>query len=113
MKKLVLALIAGSFMLMPLTAQAAPTQWQKTHPWRTYDNSRLCEQNQRINAGVRNGSLTRGEAHRLRAEEHRIRQEERLMARDNPGRHLSAAEQRTLNQQLNRNSRAIYREKHD
>lgn len=111
MKKLALALIAGTIAMLPMVASAA-TPWQRNHPARTYDNARLRNQNRRITQGARNGTLTHAQAHQLRSDDHAIHQEERDMARQNPGGHLTGTEQRALNQQLNQNSSSIYNEKH-
>ena len=50
--------------------------------------------------------MSKQQAARLHRQDHRIRQEERLMARNNGG-HITKAEQRTLNQQENAQSRKI------
>jgi uncharacterized protein HemX len=79
---------------------SADTQWQKNHPRREQVNSRLNNQNRRIKADVRNGTLTKGQAQALHKDDHQIRQEERDMASQN-GSHITKSEQHTLNQQEN------------
>lgn len=74
-------------------------------------NARLREQNRRIDEGVRTGQLTRSEAARLRAREVNIRFDNKI-AHITGGR-FTAAERARLEAKLNKNSRAIYHEKHD
>jgi hypothetical protein len=71
---------------------------------------RLDGERARINAGVRDGSLTRHEAGKLRREMHQIRANERRAAADG---HISRHEQARLNRQADHLSRRIYRERHD
>lgn len=76
-----------------------------------YINARRDEQRERIQSGVRNGSLTRREAEQLREREARIRQTE---ARDRrSGHRLTDAERRDLQRRQDNTSRDIYRQKHD
>ena len=99
------ALIGGS--AVSVTAQT----FDQTHPRRAEVNGRLADQNARIQQGVKDGQLSRNQAHQLHAEERAIRAEERADARVNGG-HITKGEQRTINQQENANSRAIYGERH-
>ena len=85
---------------------SAETTWQKNHPRRTEVNSRLANQNKRIHQDVKNGTLTKGQAATLHKQDHQVRQEERDMASQNKG-HITKQEQKTLNQQLNKNSKKI------
>ena len=78
----------------------AETAWQKAHPRRTQVNSRLANQNKRLNADVKNGTLTKGQASAIHQEDHQVRQEERDMASQNGG-HITKSEQHVLNQQEN------------
>jgi hypothetical protein len=80
--------------------------WRKTHPRRVEVNSRLRNQNRRINKEVKEGEMSRQKAVRLKTNDMKIRQEERDMASQNKG-HLTRLEQKTLNRQLNKNSRKI------
>ncbi len=73
-------------------------------------HGRLVNQQQRINQGIRSGSLTRGEARYLDAREAGIRQDLRLAKSDG---NVSPSERHFINQELNQQSRSIYREKHD
>ncbi len=73
-------------------------------------NGREYREQQRINQGIRSGELTRREAERLEAGLARIRIDERFARADG---HLSYRERARLNRELNRESRSIYRQKHD
>jgi len=86
----------------------ADTQWQKDHPRREQVNSRLANQNARIHNQVKQGDLTKGQAAALHTDNHQIRQEERAMASQNGG-HITKQEQKTLNRQENKVSKAIGR----
>jgi hypothetical protein len=88
------------------SAMADETQWQKDHPRRTEVNARLANQNRRINNEVKEGEISKAQAHQLHKEDHAIRQEERTMASTNNG-HITKAEQRSLNQQENQVSKQI------
>lgn len=98
-----LALFAASGSAM---AQDRDSHWEKTHPRREQVNDRLANQNRRIAHEVREGELTKAQAHKLRAEDRRIRREERTMAAAHNG-HLTKQEQRELNRQENAVSRQI------
>jgi len=71
---------------------------------------RELRQERRINEGVRTGELTRGEAFRLRAGERRIIAEKRMARADG---YVSPAERAQIRRDENRESRAIYRDKHN
>ena len=71
---------------------------------------RIDNQQHRINQGVRNGSLTYGEYHRLDNGLDRIEAQRRRDLRDGK---LSPAEYRQLNRAENRLSDRIYFQKHD
>jgi len=79
---------------------SADTTWQQNHPRREQVNNRLANQNRRINQDVKNGTLTKSQAHALHHDDHQIRQEERDMASQN-GSHITKREQTVLNQQEN------------
>lgn len=73
-------------------------------------NSRQYREQQRINREIRSGELTRFEAWRLQSGINSIRRNERLARSDG---YLSPRERARLQHQLNRESRAIYRQSHD
>lgn len=104
-------MVTAAALALTATAASAGT-WGASHPRRHEVNSRLENQNDRINAGVRDGQLTHAEAHSLRSDDRALRTEERTMAR-NDGGHITKADQRALNQQENANSRAIYADRHN
>jgi len=111
MRKLSLAGLATVSMLAALGAgfsssASAETQWEKDHPRRDQVNDRLANQNHRITQEVKEGEMSKAEAARLRSNDRTIRSEERAMASQDHG-HITKADQRALNQQLNANSRKI------
>lgn len=68
-------------------------------------------QQQRIGEGVENGSLTPRETTRLERQESALNKEVRHDRKTGGG--LSPQERRQINRQQNRESRRIYRQKHD
>ena len=99
MKKLISTILCTAAIFAPLAAQAGQV------------NNRVERQEQRIYQGVKNGSLTPSEYERLGNSTEKI---EAARLRDiKSGGKLTKAEKYRLNQRLNRNSRAIYHEKHD
>ena len=73
-------------------------------------DGRRVVQHQRIRQGVRSGELTRGEAYRLRAGQQHIRGAERRAKADG---FVGMRERARLNHMQNRQSRQIYRLKHN
>ena len=61
-----------------------------------------------INRELKEGEITKQQAHQLHREDHAIRQEERDMAKINAG-HITKGEQKVLNQQENDVSHQIGR----
>jgi hypothetical protein len=74
------------------------------------DVQRNINQQRRIEQGVTSGELTNREAAKLEAGQAR---DSRLEARAGADGHVSAAEQRRVQRSENRQSRRIYKEKHD
>ncbi|MDT7540403.1 MAG: hypothetical protein QOE33_307 [Acidobacteriota bacterium] len=68
-------------------------------------------QQRRIRQGVRSGELTRREARGLERRETRVNRAEWRARRS--GGTLTGRERGRLNRELNRSSRAVYRQKHD
>jgi len=102
MKRTLLALAAlATVAAAPLAAQAAP--------WQTI-NQRQANLEHRIDQGVRNGSLTRSEAMRLRGE---FRSLSRLEASYRQSNGLSMRERADLDARFDRLSRQIRAERHD
>lgn len=85
---------------------SADTTWQQNHPRREQVNNRLANQNKRINADVKNGTMTKSQAAAAHQEDRQVRQEERDMASQNGG-HITKSEQRVLNGQENAISKQI------
>ncbi|HTT04965.1 MAG TPA: hypothetical protein VMF64_06720 [Steroidobacteraceae bacterium] len=94
------SLTATALLLSTPWISAQAGNWQASHPRRAEVNARLANQNRRIHADVRHGTLTHSQAHALHRDDHAIRQEERDMAHQN-GSHISKPEQRVLNGQEN------------
>ena len=80
----------------------------RTHPARAEVNARIATQQHRITQEVKAGEITHQQAQELRANDHAIRQQERAYAQANGNHgHLTRAQVRALNSQLNANSQAI------
>jgi len=102
--------IAAAFglglLLLPVAASADQSTTWGTH----YLNAREARQNARTDAGIANGSLTANEVNRIdRREQHLDNATDRALSDGD----LSAGEFRHLNRAYNRDSRFIYRQKHD
>jgi hypothetical protein len=112
-----LVLAVGSLLSLGAAAQsntsgAGPGQVDPGHPRVNEVNTREQNQQDRIANGVRNGTMTPGQAaHVERQEQHIENQEKRDMAAHNG--HLTKAEQDKLNREQNHTSREIYRDKHN
>lgn len=70
------------------------------------------DQQRRIDHGLRNGSLTPGEARRVEHQQHSIHRQEVRM-RDRHGGHLNHYDRALLQHREDRASRHIYRAKHN
>ena len=105
--KLMIAL-AGVMAVAPMvTASAA----NATHKYRRGIEARQRHQMARIEQGERSGALTYREAERLERQEARIeRQEDRFRT---SGGQFTPRERAKIQRELNRESRQIYRQKHD
>ncbi len=117
MKQLSFAVLAVS-LLAPVGSVWAQNpgnpiggRFAKKHPRRNEVNKRVRNQRERVNQGVKNGSLTPEQAQQLRANDRTIKQQEHAEVKANGG-YLTKAQQRQLNQEENANSRLIYDEKH-
>jgi hypothetical protein len=75
-------------------------------------NERQRNQQKRIGEGVENGTLSPGETAHLEKQEAAIHHEVKTERQANGGT-LTAQERRQVNRQQNRESRRIYRAKHD
>ena len=81
------------------------------HPRRNEVNTRVENQRERINQGLKNGKLTGQEAKQLRANDRAIKQQEHADVKANGG-YLTRAQQKQINQEENANSKLIHDEKH-
>jgi hypothetical protein len=81
------------------------------HPRRNEVNTRVEDQRDRINQGLKNGKLTGQEAQQLRANDRAIKQQEHADVKANGG-YLTPAQQKQINQEENANSQLIHDEKH-
>ena len=104
-KTISIVMISGIAALIS-TSAFADGNWARNHPRRDQVNDRLANQNRRIRQEVREGDLTRNQARALRTNDRSIRRQEVLFAKQDGG-HITAAEQKALNQELNKNSRKI------
>lgn len=91
--------------------QKHDAQTQNLNP-KSEVGQRQLNQQQRIGQGIENGSLNSREAARLETRETAVNKEIRTDRKANGGT-LTGAERRQVNRQENKNSRAIYRQKHD
>jgi hypothetical protein len=105
-------LLAGSALIAALAIPGmAQSQVQTTPGEKTPRiTARQREQQRRIRQGTRSGQLTRAEAARLEARERKL-QADKLKAKSDGK--VTVAERRKLKREENRDSRAIYRQKHD
>jgi hypothetical protein len=97
-----------AFLGMANISMAQDGSFAKNHPRRSEVNQRLKNQDHRIHHKMKNGDISRRQAHRLHQRDHRIRHEERRMAYRHNG-HLTRHEQYKLNRQENRVNRRIVR----
>jgi hypothetical protein len=96
---LVMALLVGGTVG---TLRADQTQWQKNHPARTKDNKRVKRQVNAAKNQYKAGTITKAQEQADIKTDRGIKQEERADAQSNQnGGHLTAAQQQSLNQQLN------------
>ena len=95
------------------TGKGNPTggKFAAEHPRRDEVNTRIDNQRERINQGVKNGTLTGQEAQQLRANARAIKQQEHADVKANGG-YITPAQQKQLNQEENANSTLIRDEKH-
>jgi hypothetical protein len=109
MKKISIVFFGAALaaLALPLTAQ---TTNDNSQPQTV--NQRKENQQDRIANGVQSGQLTAGETKNLETKESSINHEEHDMRKMDNG-HLTSADRATLNQQQNRMSNQIYKDKHN
>jgi hypothetical protein len=105
-KAFILTTVVAGLML----PAAAQTSTPATAP--ATINQRKENQQDRIANGIQSGELTAGETKHLEKKEADLNQEERDMRKLDNG-HLTTADRATLNQQQNKLSKDIYKQKHD
>ena len=102
LKQVALSLLLAGFAITS-TALAGPRVKEV--------NARRANQHNRIQQGVKKGSLNQAELNKLRSEGRVIRAEEKAMRKS--GGHLTKQEQHVLNRQLNKRSQQIHKYKHN
>jgi hypothetical protein len=102
MKRIMVSMMMGALMFGGVSSVLAQNEI----------NERQRNQQKRIGEGVENGSLTSGETARLEKQEGTIHHEVKTERQANGGT-LTARERRQVNRQQNRESKRIYRQKHD
>ncbi len=110
MKTLTKAILPVAALLAVATAAPAFAQEDQGHPRVNEIQGRVDNQQTHINQGLGKGQLTQGQAARDSARDARV---ERQLQRDEAkhGGHITKGEQAKLNRELNRNSRAIHRQR--
>ncbi|HXB45165.1 MAG TPA: hypothetical protein VNV85_13965 [Puia sp.] len=106
--KILIPIAIVAFIGLTNSAFSQDSKWQQNHPRREQVNSRLANQNARIDKKVDDGKMSKAEASKLHSEDHAIRKEERSMASKDGG-HITKADQNKLNRQENHVSRQIKR----
>ena len=104
MKRTLLSLAAVAAVAAALPAVATAAPWQAI-------NQREANLNQRIEQGIRNGSLTRPEAMRLRSDMRRLERLEAQYRHSRPG--LTNSERRDLDRRFDVLSAKVFEQKHD
>ena len=102
MKRIVISMMTGALLLGGASNVLAQNEI----------NQRQRNQQKRIGEGVENGSLTPAETARLEKQEAAIHHEVKTERKANGGK-LTPQERRQVNRQQNRESKRIYRQKHD
>lgn len=105
------AIALGLGLAVGAQAQTAPATPPATRPHNAAsETGRDVAQQKRIEQGLQSGQLTSGEARKLEAGEARIDKTEQHDLRNGS---LSASERAQIQRQQNRESKAIYNQKHD
>jgi len=100
MKRTLLIAMTIALTAAGLASSADAAGWRAHHPRRAEVNSRLNNQDRRINTERREGEITGAQARDLHAEDRGIRAQERFDASQNGG-HITRAEQGQLNREEN------------
>jgi uncharacterized lipoprotein YajG len=119
--KSLLVLAVGGLMLVGAaaaqtqesnTSGAGPGQVDPGHPRVNEVNAREQNQQDRIANGVKNGTMTPGQASRVENREQNIENQQKADMAAHNG-HLTKAEQKQLNKEQNHVSKRIYKDKHE
>jgi hypothetical protein len=116
LKTILATTLLGAALTVGMTAGAS-ANWAKHHRWAAHHtarvevNSRLANQNRRIDQNLASGRITQAQARRLHAEDRRIASAEGTDAHLDKS-HLTPAERRSLNQNENAVSQQIYNTAH-
>ena len=105
------SVIAVAMLSIGLCASAASAQTTAEKP-KGEINGRLEHQKDRIQAGVKDDQLTKGETKKLVTEDREIRAQEKADRAANDGK-LTPAEKAQMNRELNKTSRQIARARHN
>ncbi|MHB2015457.1 MAG: hypothetical protein ACYCW6_00775 [Candidatus Xenobia bacterium] len=103
-------MIAGA-LAMPVKADPGAKKIPN-HPRVNQVNGRRENQHDRIQNGIKNGSLTKGETHQVRTEGKDIHAQEHAMRASDKG-HLTKQDKTVLNHEQNQRSKQIYKFKHN
>lgn len=106
-----LILVGAAAAQTQSTSGAGPGQVDPGHPRVNEVNTREQNQQDRIANGVKNGTMTPGQAARVENREQHIENQEKADMAAHNG-HLTKAEQKQLNREQNRTSKQIYKDKH-
>jgi hypothetical protein len=108
---LLAGLLVTSTWIVKAEAQANgnPTggNFAKEHPRRNEVNTRVGNQRERIDQGLKNGTLDKQQAQQLRSNDRAIKQQEHADVKANGG-YLTGAQQKQINQEENANSQLIH-----
>jgi len=111
LKHTVVAAFVGLGLCASLASAQTPTTTPPADPPMTI-NQRLENQHDRIQAGTKDDQLTKGERTHLRADDAAVRAQEKVYRQANDGK-LTQGEKQQLNRELNRDSKQIYRARHN
>jgi len=106
--KLIISGLVLAFLGLSNISNAQDGSFAKNHPRRAEVNHRLENQNDRIHNKVKDGDMSKAQAHNLHREDRQIHHEERRMASRHNG-HITSHEQHKLNRQENHVSHQIHR----
>ncbi len=101
-----LSLTALAVAVPSMAGERHDHRFDHRHPRRDQVVDRAQKQNHRITQQVREGELTHAQAHALRVSDHSTVLQQRADAKANGG-YITKSQQKSLNQQLNANSKQI------